>query len=223
MNIYHYSPITKEFLNSTIAESNPEETKKQGKFVPLIPANSTLTAPPKVNKNQIAAFKNGSWEITPDYRGYYTVNDDLSLNEIKEIGQIEGIIVDKELAETIKTNPELYKIEDNSVILKTESEIEEENEQKEKARIANLKLTKREVFLGLYRAKGITPEALKAQITTPEALIEFEYANDYYRGNPLISSIGAVLGISENQLDEFFETGDYTKLLPEDNKETEGE
>lgn len=103
---------------------------------------------------------------------------------------------------------------------------DEEKEHEEKTRIANLKLTKREVFLGLYKSKGITPETLKAQITSPEALIEFEYANDYYRGNPLISAIGATLGITEKQLDEFFETNDYTKLTENfednvDNSETE--
>ena len=86
--------------------------------------------------------------------------------------------------------------------------------QKERERIGKLKLTKREVFLGLYQAKGVTPDMIKAQITDPQALIEFEYANDYYRGNPLIDIVGATLGITPEQLDNFFETNDYTELLP---------
>ena len=69
------------------------------------------------------------------------------------------------------------------------------------------------MFLGLYRAKQITPEMLKQQITDPEALIEIEYANEYYRGNPLIDIIGAKLEITSEQLDRFFETNDYTQLL----------
>jgi hypothetical protein len=89
-----------------------------------------------------------------------------------------------------------------------------ELEQQEKERKAKLSLTKREVFLGLYQAKGVTPEMIKAQITDPMALIEFEYANDYYRGNPLIDIVGATLGITSEQLDKFFETNDYTHLLP---------
>jgi hypothetical protein len=102
--------------------------------------------------------------------------------------------------------------------------------QKEKERIAKLKLTKREVFLGLYQAKGVTPDMIKAQITDPQALIEFEYANDYYRGNPLIDIVGATLGITPEQLDKFFEINDYTVLMPpiepeqpieEDNENTE--
>ena len=91
---------------------------------------------------------------------------------------------------------------------------EEEIELQEKQRIAQLKLTKREVFLGLFQAKGVTPDMIKAQITDPQALIEFEYANDYYRGNPLIDIVGATLGITPEQLDKFFETNDYTHLLP---------
>ena len=47
-----------------------------------------------------------------------------------------------------------------------------------------------------------------------DALIEFEYANDYFRGNPLIDAVGAVLGITPQQLDCFFQTKDYTCLLP---------
>lgn len=92
---------------------------------------------------------------------------------------------------------------------------EAEKAQEEAERIAKLSLTKREVFLGLYEAKGVTPEQIKAQITDPAALIEFEYANDYFRGNPLIDSVGAVLGITPAQLDCFFETKDPNCLKDE--------
>ena len=91
---------------------------------------------------------------------------------------------------------------------------DEQKELEEKERIAKLSLTKREVFLGLFQAKGVTPDMIKAQITDPQALIEFEYANDYYRVNPLINIVGATLGITPEQLDKFFETNDYTHLLP---------
>ena len=46
-------------------------------------------------------------------------------------------------------------------------------------------------------------------------MIEFEYANDYYRGNPLIDIVGASLGISPAQLDKFFEFNDWTYLISE--------
>ena len=104
-------------------------------------------------------------------------------------------------------------LEGDNVIDNTEA-WKAEQEQKERERIAKLKLTKREVFLGLFQAKGVTPDMLKAQITDPQALIEFEYANDYYRGNPLIDVIGGQLGFTSEQLDKFFETKDYHELLP---------
>ena len=93
---------------------------------------------------------------------------------------------------------------------------EDEEVQKERERLNLLSMTKREMFLGLYQAKGISPDMLKAQITDPQALIEFEYANDYYRGNPLIDVIGAKLGFTTEQLDRFFETKDYTYLITTD-------
>ena len=105
-----------------------------------------------------------------------------------------------------------YVLDGEEYVLKDEA-YEEKQAQKERERIGMLSLTKREVFLGLYEAKGITPEQLKAQVTDPKALIEIEYANEYYRGNPLIDIIGQQLGITSEQLDKFFETNDYTNLL----------
>ena len=107
-----------------------------------------------------------------------------------------------------------YTIEETETELQALGYTEEEINEQEKERIAKLSLTKREVFLGLYQAKGVTPDMIKAQITDPMALIEFEYANDYFRGNPLIDAVGAVLGITPQQLDCFFQTKDYTCLLP---------
>ena len=87
---------------------------------------------------------------------------------------------------------------------------EEKREEREKERIKRLSLTKREVFLALYKDKGITPEQLKAQIQDPRALIEFEYATEYFRGNPLIDQIGQMLGYTEKELDYLF----INKKLP---------
>ena len=108
-----------------------------------------------------------------------------------------------------------YTIEETETELQALGYTEEEIAEQEKERIARLKLTKREVFLGLYQAKGVTPDMIKGQITDAQALIEFEYANDYYRGNPLIDIVGATLGITPEQLDKFFETNDYKYLISE--------
>ena len=112
---------------------------------------------------------------------------------------------------------EIKEVQEGYVIydfeLMTIEEMKEKQAQKERERLNLLSMTKREMFLGLYQAKGITPDMLKAQITDPTALIEFEYANDYYRGNPLIDVIGSQLGFTSEQLDKFFKTKDYQELL----------
>lgn len=118
-----------------------------------------------------------------------------------------------------ETNLE-YVLDGEEYVLKDEA-WEEKEAQKERERIAHLSLTKRQVFLGLYQAIGVTPDQIKAQITDPAALIEFKYANDYYRGNPLIDLVGATLGFTSEQLDRFFETNDYTCLLPKEEPEVE--
>lgn len=85
---------------------------------------------------------------------------------------------------------------------------EEIKKQEERQRINMLSLTKREVFLALYRDKGLTPEQIRASITNPEALIEFDYATEYYRGNPLIDAIGLQLGYTSEDLDYLFINGE---------------
>ncbi len=103
-----------------------------------------------------------------------------------------------------------YEIRDNGGTLEAWGYTEEEKEIQKKETLAKLSLTKREVFLALYKDKQITPDMIKAQITDAEALIEFEYANEYFRGNPLIDLIGEKLGYSSEDLDYLFEN----KSLP---------
>lgn len=107
---------------------------------------------------------------------------------------------------------EEYDVTSEGIVdLRNTQEYKEKQALKEKERISKLSLTKREVFLALYKAKGITPEQIKSQITDTAALIEFDYANEYFRGNPLIDLIGEKLGYSSDDLDYLFEN----KELPE--------
>ncbi|MCM1338964.1 MAG: hypothetical protein NC191_04775 [Muribaculaceae bacterium] len=115
-----------------------------------------------------------------------------------------------------ETESALYALEaweklEGDTVIDNREEYEQEQAILERERISKLSLTKREVFLALYRNKGITPDALRAQITDPEALIEFDFAENYFRGNPLIDKIGIMLGYSMEDLDHLFETGE----LPE--------
>jgi len=97
----------------------------------------------------------------------------------------------------------------------TESELQE----KEAERTAKLHLTRGDVFRGLLQAKGVTRTQLRAMIEAmPDgidkemALIDFDEALEFYRGVALIDTVGLALGITSNQMTEFFETNDYQKL-----------
>lgn len=128
----------------------------------------------------------------------------------KGIAQLlDDEIINLAVSDKIFDNFEKYIFKENKIV--ENPDYEAELAKIERERLNMLSLTKREVFLALYKAKGITPEQLKAQIADPEALIEFEYANEYYRGNPLIDLIGQKLGYTENELDYLFENGE----LPE--------
>ena len=97
-----------------------------------------------------------------------------------------------------------YLIDEQSDGLYAYGNTQEELDAIRKEQISRLSLTKREVFLALYKAKGITPEMIRNTITDTEALIEFDYATEYYRFNPLIDSIGATLGYTPEDLDYLF-------------------
>jgi hypothetical protein len=129
------------------------------------------------------------------------------------------------LDEVIETEDE-YILDGEEYVLKT-SEWEEKQKQAEKERIAMLSLTRGDVFRGLLMAKQVTRQQIRAMIENNEtltflqkemALIDFDEALNFYRGNALIDTLGATLGITSEQLDKFFEDGNYEHLLEE--KET---
>lgn len=100
--------------------------------------------------------------------------------------------------------------------MKTNEQKEEERQQ----RIAMLSLTGADVERGIYKAKGMDFDDIVALVTQlqPEGLdikalkIELK-ANYFYRGNPYVDAVGSLLGFTKEQLDEFFETNDYAKLI----------
>ena len=104
---------------------------------------------------------------------------------------------------------------------------EAEQAQKEAERVAKLYLTGADVERGIYQAIGkdfediiemvetlIFAEAPQVQGIDLKALkIELK-ANNFYRGNPYVEAVGALLGFTSEQLDKFFEFNDYTYLIP---------
>ena len=105
--------------------------------------------------------------------------------------------------------------------------------QKEAERIAQLHLTRGDVFRGLLLARQVTRQQIRALIeqmpdTTPEeqiakeyALIDFDESLDFYRGIALLDTLGQALGITEEQMTQFFETNDYHYLIPDSRVQNE--
>jgi hypothetical protein len=115
-----------------------------------------------------------------------------------------------------------FEIKENEICLEAWGYTQEELEYEEKKRIGTLSLTRGDVFRGLLQAKGITRNQIRAMIENNEtltilqkemALIDFDEALNFYRGNDLINTLGLTLGITTEQLDKFFETNDYKELM----------
>lgn len=134
-----------------------------------------------------------------------------------------------EVEECIYNEIEKYIWDGTDLVL--DPDYEEKEAQKERERIAKLSLTRGDVFRGLLMAKQVTRAEIRAMIENNEtlsilekemALIDFDEALNFYRGNPLIDTLGMTLGITTEQLDAFFETKDYTVLLddPQENQDT---
>ena len=146
----------------------------------------------------------------------------LSYQNGRIVGYTE-IPQDKELYnldEVIETQDEyIYDADLEEYVLKDEA-YKERQKQKEKERIGNLYLTGADVERGIYQAKGMDFDDILTYVTQlqPQGLdikalkIELK-ANHFYRGNPYVSAIGQLLGFTEEQLDKFFEDGNYEHLL----------
>ena len=166
----------------------------------------------------------------------YPYNEDERVNFIAEYNHRQGlkietvdnfveVVINKEEGTTTQENhPTYYALEANEILADGEviidPDYEEKQIQKERERIAKLYLTGADVERGIYKAKSMDFDDILAFVTAnpPEGLdikalkIELK-ANNFYRGNPYVSKIGSLLGFTSEQLDKFFESGNYECLL----------
>lgn len=152
--------------------------------------------------------------------------EQLLSNNYSDWMRIQTMLKDAEISQDIYEDflqfPTHYLISDGEIVYNENWEAEEA--QKEKERIAKLHLTRGDVFRGLLMAKGITRAQLRGMIEKmPEdttehaiakemALIDFDDSLNFYRGVALIDTLGEELGITPEQMTNFFETGDYHAL-----------
>lgn len=111
---------------------------------------------------------------------------------------------------------EIKEVQEGYVIydfeLMTVEEKEAKETQQERERLDMLFLTGADVERGIYQAKGMDFDDIVAMVTQlqPEGLdikalkIELK-ANNFYRGNPYVNAVGALLGFTSEDLDYFFE------------------
>ena len=121
---------------------------------------------------------------------------------------------------------EIKEVEEGYVIydfeLMTVEEKEAKEAQKERERLDKLSMTRGDVFEALILAKGLGKAQIRAMIEQAELdtvtkalyLNRFDEALEFYRGYPIFDMLGQALGITGEMLDKFFETKDYTYLIP---------
>ena len=109
-----------------------------------------------------------------------------------------------------KYGAEAFTVVDDECVL--DPNYEQKLAQKERQRLDLLNLTKADVLLALYQDKGITPDNIKAMLKdNVPALIKFDYASSYYRGDEVVNALGLALGYSTEEMDYLFEN----KKFPE--------
>ncbi len=92
MQVYDYNPSTGEYLGIGIAQKSPLEPG-----IYLIPANATSDAPPPTEINEVAVFRNKTWQIIPDYRGQEACEIDAEGFYIRkhefQLGEAPGVTI----------------------------------------------------------------------------------------------------------------------------------
>lgn len=114
--------------------------------------------------------------------------------------------------------------------LRNTEEYKAKKQVEEKERIGNMSMTRGDVFEALILARGITKAQIRAMIEQAELdditkalyLNRFDEALEFYRKFPLFDLLGQALGVTSEQLDNFFITKNYEFLkVVEVQEETE--
>jgi hypothetical protein len=189
MKAYIYDENTKEFLYEDNVDMSPLEED-----VILMPPNATLVPLNDDKENFAQIFNGAEWEYIEDYRGKTIWKSYRESMVVEELGAI----------------PEGYSLE------------QPEPSEEEKREIYSMMfLTGADVERGIYQAKGMDFDDILAFVmANPPAGLDVKAlrielkANHFYRGNPYVEAVGALLGFTSEQLDKFFTDGNYEHLLP---------
>lgn len=189
MLVYLYDEITKEYIGSQQADSDPAESEAQSKFIPLVPANATLIECPQFNRQvDIAVFENGGWVIKKNYRKLYVVDDNFVVNRITTIDKPQdGYIVDKTIADQIIADAAWFYIADGQIIKKTQQQYDEDKRKAERQRLDMLSMTKYNFFKYVCQPNGMTYQQLMTLINSDDNIAAaWNLCAAVYRGDPIL-------------------------------------
>ena len=102
-----------------------------------------------------------------------------------------------------------------------EWEIKPKDESEVQEQINNLYMRRGDVFEALILAKGIGKQQIRTMIENADTIDDvtkalylnrFDEALNFYRSHPAVDLLGAMLGISKERMDKFFDTKDYKRL-----------
>lgn len=124
-----------------------------------------------------------------------------------------------------------YEIVETEEAIQAWGYTEEELQQQEVERISKLKMTRGDFFEGLILALGKDEDDVISLIDVIELSdterkvykSRVKNALDFYRGYPLIDVMCGYLGIGLDSMTQFFETKDYTYLIPTPEEIIDGE
>lgn len=120
-------------------------------------------------------------------------------------------------------NPDKYIYDKTKQEIILNPDYEEIKRKKEEERISNLFMTRGDMFEALILAFGKDKNDIRVMVENLPDLTEverklylnrFDEALNFYRSHPAVDLLGAMLGISKERMDKFFDSKDYKDLLP---------
>lgn len=139
---------------------------------------------------------------------YYVIKNNVCYMAADSSKNLEGygdVISDSSIdLKDYRDNPNKYIVESGRLVLN--HNYEAELIQKEKERVAMLKMTPRDFILAIT-SMGIEWADIKALMSqNPQVEIELNYCQYVYRGNPLLDELCGNFGVTSEQLDELFKS-----------------
>lgn len=213
---YSYDILTNEYVGKSVADINPEATKREGKTVYWAPAYATLKKPPTLEKHKVAIFENDTWVVKDDYRGKFVCDENLNITKVSAIGSLPDgcfIITDKQ-AKQIENDYLWYVVENNTLV--KNPKYEELKKQQHSDYVLRLEMSKLDFFNHVCKPNNVSyADLCKLSQENDDFAATWDFCLNVSRGNKtILDNIKGILpDITDEKLDEIFER--YGKIINE--------